>query len=76
MEADAEPLEATQPAPLFTENADADGRVVGGAARTDVDLDVGPDEDGKPPRATANRTDMRGRKNPDGTRPEGGMIPI
>ena len=76
LEADAEPLEATQPEPLFAEDADADGRVVGGAARADVDLDIGPDEDGKPPRATANRTDMRGRNGSAGARPEGGMIPI
>ena len=74
--ADAEPLEATQPGLSFAEDADTDGRVVGGAARTEVDLDAGPDEDSKPPGATANRTDTQGRQSPDGAKPEGGMIRI
>ena len=76
LEADAEPLEATQPGLSFAEDVDAGEGGVGGATRTEVDLDVGPDEDSKPPGATANRTDTQGRKSPDGAKPKGRMIRI
>ena len=76
LEADAEPRNASQPELLFAEDADADGRVVGGAARTDVESGAGPDDGGRPPGATMNREDMRGGKSPDGAKPEGGMIRI
>ncbi len=76
LEADAEPLEATQPGLSFAEDAGADGTVVGRAARTDVDLDAGPNDDGRPPGTTENRADMRGRKSPDGAKPKGRMIRI
>ncbi len=76
LEADAEPLEATQPGLSFAEDAGADGTVVGRAARTDVDLDAGPNDDGRPPGAPANRTDTQGRQSPDGAKPEGRMIRI
>ena len=76
LEAAAERQGASQPGLSFAEDADTDGRVVGGAARTDVDLDAGPNDDGRPPGTTANREDMRGRKSPDGAKPEDGMIRI
>ena len=71
-----EPLEATRPELLIAEDADADRRGVGGAARTDVDHDAGPDDGSRPPAATVNRADMRGGNGPDGAKPEGGMIRI
>ena len=75
-EAADEPRDAIQPELLFAEDADTDGRVVEGASRTGVDPGAEPDEDGGPPGATANRTDMRGRNSPDSAKPEGGIIPI
>ena len=75
-EAAAEQQGASQPELLFAEDVDADGRVVGGATRTGVYPGTEPDGDGKPPGATANRADMRGKQSPDGARPEGGMIRI
>ena len=76
MEVADEPRNASQPEPSFAEDADAGGGAVRETARTEADLDVGPDEDGRPPGETANRADMRGRNSLDGARPEGGMIPI
>ena len=67
---------ALSPEPSFTEDAGAGEGAVGETVRTGVDPDSGPDEDGRPPGATANRADMRGRNSPAGARPEGGMIPI
>ena len=75
-EADDEPRDATRPGLSFAEDADTDGRVVGGAVRTEADLDTGPDEDGNPPSAPANRTDTQGRNSPADAEPEGGMIRI
>ncbi len=75
-EAADEPQDISQPEPSFAEDTDAGGGTVGETARTEADPDIGPDEDGRPPGASASRADMRGRNNPDGARPEGGMIPI
>ena len=47
-----------------------------GPAPPTVESDAGLDDGGRPPGATADREDMRGRKSPDGAKPEGGMIRI
>ena len=80
VEAADELRNASQPEFAFPEETgasdDAGMTAVREGARTGVNLDTGPDGDGGPPSATANRTDMRGRNSPDGAKPEGGIIPI
>ena len=80
VEADDELRNASQPEFAFPEETgasdDAETTAVREAARAEVDLDAGPDEDSGPPNATVNRADVRGRNSPDGAKPEGGIIPI
>ncbi len=74
-EATDKPRDTSQPDPLFAEDAGADGRVVEGAARTEVDLDTGPDEDGRSPGAIGNRPKAKDEAV-DGGKPENGPIRI
>ena len=75
LEATDEPRNASQSELLFAEDTDADGRGVGGATRTEIDLETGPDEDGKPPGAIGNQPKAKDGAV-DGAKPEGGMIRI
>ena len=62
------------PPPPGNGNPDSASRP--GPAPPTVEPGAGPDDDGRPPGATADRANMRGRKSSDGARLEGGMIRI